>query len=236
MSKSGSALTFYYHLISQPSRALKILLDVNHVTYTGIVVNLLQGEHYQEDFTKINKFRKVPVIKHEDFILTESVAIVRYLCRETNIADNWYPKDSIKQAKVDEFLEWQHIELRVPCALYAMNKFLKPLLSGKPPNQERLNSLHHQMVTACNKIEDVWVKDSHYICGEYITVADLFAACELEQPKMAGYDPRNGRPKLTAWLNRIEEELNPFYTDAHKYLNEIVKKHNGVVPETISKL
>ena len=32
---------------------------------------------------------------------------VRYLAREKDVADHWYPADSRAQARVDEYLEWQ---------------------------------------------------------------------------------------------------------------------------------
>ena len=35
----------------------------------------------------MNPFQKVPVIKDGDFVLTESVAMFRYLAREKKIAD-----------------------------------------------------------------------------------------------------------------------------------------------------
>lgn len=39
--------------------------------------------------------------------------MVRYLSREFNIAEKWYPKDSKQQARVDEYLEWQHLNTRL---------------------------------------------------------------------------------------------------------------------------
>lgn len=53
-----------------------------------------------------------------------SVAILRYLSRTYNVADHWYPKDSVKQARVDEYLEWQHTNTRPDCALYYLHKVL----------------------------------------------------------------------------------------------------------------
>lgn len=51
-----------------------------------------------------------------------SVAILRYLCREHSVDDHWYPKDSKAQARVDEYLEWQHLNTRLFCAMYFQHK------------------------------------------------------------------------------------------------------------------
>lgn len=54
-----------------------------------------------------------------------SVAILRYLCREFNVADHWYPQDLKLQLKVDEYLEWQHLNTRLNCASYFFMKVKK---------------------------------------------------------------------------------------------------------------
>jgi len=51
-----------------------------------------------------------------------SVGILRYLCREKNVQGHWYPEDSKLQAKVDEYLEWQHLDTRLNCSMYFMTK------------------------------------------------------------------------------------------------------------------
>lgn len=51
-----------------------------------------------------------------------SIAILRYLCREHSVDDHWYPKDSKAQARVDEYLEWQHVNTRLSCAMYFQHK------------------------------------------------------------------------------------------------------------------
>ncbi|RZF34506.1 hypothetical protein LSTR_LSTR011748 [Laodelphax striatellus] len=236
MSTRQSVVTFYYHLLSQPSRALKIFLDRNQIKYIPKEVQLAQGEHLQPEFEAINPFKKVPCISHNGFILTESVAILRYLCREFDVADHWYPKDSLLQARVDEFLEWQHIELRAPLAMYFRTKFLMPMITGKPPNQETVNKMYKMMIVGCDKVENIWLKDKPYLCGNSISIADILGACEIEQPRMAGYDPTEGRPKLNEWMNRIKTDLDPHYADAHSYLNAVIKKNAGKSSENVSKL
>lgn len=41
---------------------------------------------------------------------------------------------------------------------------------------------------------------------------------------MAGYEPTEGRPILKAWLERVREETNPFYQEAHGKLNKIASR------------
>jgi glutathione S-transferase len=53
-----------------------------------------------------------------------SVAILRYLSKTRQIADHWYPADIKLQAKVDEYLEWQHTNTRIFCAMYFQHKVL----------------------------------------------------------------------------------------------------------------
>lgn len=104
------------------------------------------GVQYNDDFKKnISRFSKLPVLHDGDFKLTErflfcfvllfnksfnnnffysSIAIVRYLSREYNLPEKWYPRDSKKQARVDEYLEWQHINTRLCCATYFVYKVI----------------------------------------------------------------------------------------------------------------
>ena len=118
---------------------------------------------------------QVPVLKDGDFVLTESVAMLRYLAREKQVrfvlakyylvhlvrlvhmvhlslhdpatwrfnyhsmwaqhritlgfdqvADHWYPKESQAQARVDEYLEWQHLGTRFISQISMFNYHLPP--------------------------------------------------------------------------------------------------------------
>ena len=82
------------------------------------------------------------------------------------------------------------------------------------------------METTIKQIEQIWLDNGNkkFILGDKISVADIFACCELEQPRIAGYDIRAGRPILSAYMDRVKTELSPHYEDAHKILNIMVKK------------
>ncbi|KAL6260195.1 hypothetical protein P5V15_007730 [Pogonomyrmex californicus] len=215
-------LKLYFDMMSQPSRALYIFFKTCNISFEKKIVNLGKLEHHTPEFEKINPFKKVPAIDHDGFKLIESIAIMRYVSREFNVDDHWYPSDSKARAKVDEFIEWQHLNTRLHCGQYFMMKFLNPLLRGTSPKPEKIAELEKAMSDNIDLIENIWLKDKLYLTGNTISVADIFGACELEQPGIAGYNPRNGRPRLTAWLERVAAETNPHYDDAKKFIDKVI--------------
>ena len=72
--------------------------------------------------------------------------------------------------------------------------------------------------------------------GSQISVADILACCELEQPQIAGYNVRDGRPVLADYMDRVKAQLNPFYDEAHKVLYQMRDKFGGKIPGVNAKL
>lgn len=201
---------------------------MNNIPFESCTVALRKGEHRSDDFKeKFNRFQRVPFIHHGDYKLSESVAVVRYISREfrDKVHDNWYPRDSKEQAKIDEYLEWQHINARTPCASYFWIKWLVPIMTNSPPDETEVEKHKSQLLTCLDEIEELWLSQGHkYIASDKISAADVFAACELEQPRMAGFDVTEGRPKLKAWLETVRKDCSPFYDEAHVLVNKVANK------------
>uniref|UniRef100_A0A6M2DI15 glutathione transferase n=1 Tax=Xenopsylla cheopis TaxID=163159 RepID=A0A6M2DI15_XENCH len=215
------SLKLYFDLMSQPSRALFIYLQTAKVPFEPCLVPLVKNAQLKPDYAQINRFQKVPCIDDKGFKLAESVAIFRYLARTYPTEDHWYPKDSKQQALVDEFLEWHHIGLRVPCGTYFVNKWLLPLKTGQEVPEGKIKESKAQMIQALDLFEKHWLKDRTFMAGDKISIADIMGACELEQTKIAGFDTAEGRPKFQEWLERVRKELNPHYDEAHKFVYKI---------------
>lgn len=132
----------------------------------------------------VNPFKTVPAIVDNDFKLAESVAIFRYLTRRNKIDDHWYPKDDQARARIDEYLEWQHLNTRQTCFQYFILTYLKPRKMGSSPDDAQVNAAaQRQMGEVLDKIENIWLKDGAFIGGQKdISFADILAACEIEQP------------------------------------------------------
>ncbi|XP_055608656.1 glutathione S-transferase theta-3-like [Uranotaenia lowii] len=214
----------YYDLISQPCRALYIFLEQAEIPYQKCPVALRKWEHTSADFLQnVNRFGKVPaIVEGPDFKLAESVAILRYLCREysSSVADHWYPRDSRQRARVDEYLEWQHANTRAHCTGYVRYVWRGPL-RGEKVDKRVAENMRLEMIRCLDFIESNLFEEGgdQFIAGSQISIADLVAVCEIEQPKLTGYNARIGRPKLAAWMQRVKEYTQPHYDEAHKVLN-----------------
>lgn len=148
---------------------------------------------------------------------------------ETNdqIQEHWYPKSIKQRALVDEYLEWQHNNTRMACAMYFQSKWLQPLMSGKPPNESKIQLFKNHMETTLDILENTWLENAEktfLTTDSEISFADILCACEIEQPRIAGYNPFEGRPKLTSWYKKVKELTDPYYTEAHAILNKLANK------------
>ncbi|KAK6638437.1 hypothetical protein RUM44_008866 [Polyplax serrata] len=217
-------LKLYVDLLSQPARAVTLFVRKMNIPHELKLVQIVKGEHKNPEYVEnIHRFGKVPAIDDDGFKMIESIAILKYLSRKYNVPDNWYPKDIKKQAKVDEFLEWQHISKRVPLSMYFINAFLKPKLTGNPPKEEKLKKFRIHMEEALDLVENIWLKDTKYLTGDEISIADIVGISEIEQPRIVNYDVTVGRPKIAAWMKRVQEDLKPHYEDVFKPLNKLAQ-------------
>ena len=108
------------------------------------------------------------------------MAILRYLARTFPVEDHWYPKDSRSQARVDEFMAWQHTALRIPICRYIVALLKPDVLGGTPPGPADIAHYKKEMETALDKMESIWLEGSKFIHGDQISIGDLLAIGEIE--------------------------------------------------------
>lgn len=221
-------MKFYYDLLSQPSRTLYILLKINKVPAEFNPLSLRKREHLTAKFKEINRFQKVPCIVDNDLKLSESIAILRYLDGKGVIDERWYPKELHLRARTDEYLAWHHNNTRLTLSLYFWQKWLHPLITGRNPDPKQLAETQKNMETTLDSFENIWLENRKYLTGSEINAADVFAACEILQPMMAGYDPTRGRPNLGNWLQTVRSDLNPQFDEAHDIVMKI-SKASGII-------
>lgn len=104
-----------------------------------------------------------------------------YLSDKNQLSEQLYPKGLQARARVDECLEWQHINVRVPCGTYFIKGWLLPVngLAAKP-KPEVAEKLLKDVEGSLGALEHLWMKEE-FLVGNKLTVADLLGASEIEQ-------------------------------------------------------
>lgn len=61
------------------------------------------------------------------------------MAREKLVPYHWYPKESQQQARIDEYLEWQHTNTRLACTTYFQTMWLDPIVKGEQSDKEKVS-------------------------------------------------------------------------------------------------
>ncbi|XP_075156737.1 glutathione S-transferase theta-3-like [Haematobia irritans] len=216
-------LKYYFDFLSQPSRALYILLKESGTQFQAKELNLLQAEHTTDEYKKVNRFQKVPAIIDSDtdnngFQLAESIAILRYLVAKQKISERFYPQDIKQRARIDEFLCWQHNGIRTSCSLYFRFLWVQAKLFGSPASEKKVSKYRKLMEADLELMENMWLKNSKFLTGNNLSAADVFGACEVEQIRCCGYEIKQKYPNVYAWIENVRRELDPHFNEAHKLI------------------
>uniref|UniRef100_A0AAZ1X4Y8 glutathione transferase n=1 Tax=Oreochromis aureus TaxID=47969 RepID=A0AAZ1X4Y8_OREAU len=220
---TGRLVEVYLDLLSQPCRAVHILLTCTKIPHRVRTMALRKGEHRTLDFTKLNPMQKVPVMVDDGFVLTESDAILKYLATKYDVPEHWYPRQPERRARVDEYTAWHHTNTRPHAAKVFILEVLLPAQSGSLVDEARLNRALSDLDDTLDKLESMFLRRQPFLCGDDITVADLLAACELTQcvslqPLGGGRDVLKERPQLQRWRSRVQSAVGEAFDKAHGVL------------------
>ena len=97
-------MKLYMNPVSNTSRPVRLLIAENKLPVEELIIDFMTAEHLKEPYISLNPNGLVPTLVDDDFVLTESSAIMKYLADKFNLA--LYPKDLKKRAKVNEMMDW----------------------------------------------------------------------------------------------------------------------------------
>jgi glutathione S-transferase len=160
-----------------PTRSIRVRWTLQElgVDFEAVTINLAVGEHRRPEFLKINPAGKLPVLVDNDFILTESVAIVLYLAEKYS-HKGLLPIDLKQRAQVNRWLLFTATELEQPLWRIARHTSLYPEHLRLPAEV----SLARQDFTDMVAVMEEHMQGRKFIVGETLTVADLVGAYTLD--------------------------------------------------------
>lgn len=164
-------------------RSLRIIwiLEEFNIKYKHYKIGSRTGETKKPSFLKLNPKGKIPILKHNKFIITESIAAVNYIAENFKAPVNFLDQTSKKlKAKVDEWSYFSAMELDC-LSIYILRKHgLKKNLGlssiyGSAPNAVKAAKEHfYKMIAAC----EINVPKKDWLLGEKFSVADIiFVSC-----------------------------------------------------------
>lgn len=220
-------MKIFVDLMSQPCRAVVLLLEINKIPYTKVIINLANGDHQtNEEFAKINPNKTVPALSDDSVSLYESGTIMRYICGKYSLLDHWYPKNLQKRALVDQYLDWHHTKLRT-----SSRWFFRQYLMNNPASDPAIINIKELLKKAMCILNDNTLNEHKFIAGDSISVADLQALCELTQHWAVGRDIFYGFANLEKWAKNCIEVLQPSFDEVHKVIYLVKnKKVFGIDP------
>ena len=240
-------LKFYHDLMTQPSRALYMFFNAAGIPYEGTCVSLRRNEQLKPEFAAVSPMKKIPVLVHERSdgskrLVVESCAIARYAATQfLPASSHWWPRDDVRKSlRVDEYLHWQHLNVRTNGTLVFLHSILNPLRFKQPPNMSQIHHFNIELGKNADVMETHFLDGGKkFIAGDEISVADLFALCELTQPMCAGFDVTATRPRLSTWMKDVIHVTKSEFVAAHvendKFRERFQESVQGAYRDFLSK-
>lgn len=158
------------------------------------------GQNESPEFLALNPNAKVPVLKHENVVLTESNAIMFYLCDLAGDT-HFMPEDPAQRASVLSWQFWQAAHLSPTADALMKENMMKPMV-GQSPDPQIIESLWGDF-DRWAKVLELQLELSQYLAGDRLTCADLSIVSALMY-QHAAQIPVQDYSRLSNWVTQIQ--------------------------------
>lgn len=187
-------LRLYDSRFSGSSWKVRILLNQLGLPYERITLDLEKGEAGTEEFRKLSRFSRVPVLQLDDGrTIVESGAILLYLAQGSALL----PDDAYLRAETVSWLMFEQNDLQRALA-WPRVYHLRGLTAQMGQQIERF---HRDGYAGLAKL-DHWLCGRTYLVDERYGVADLAVAVYVSLAHQGGYDMEQF-PSIGQWLARV---------------------------------
>ena len=209
-------MKLYSHPFS--SNARKVRMVAQHLGFAPeeIVIALEKGAQKHPEVLEKNPSGAVPVLEHEGFFLSESHAILLYLCDlagETRASQEIYPRERTARAEVHRWLFWMSSHWSPAIAGLNFENNLKRLF-GQGDADPAMVARHERFFHQYAKVLDDQLGRRLFLAGDALTLADYAIAAPLMYIEAARL-PIREYTNLCEWFKRMEtldawRATNPF--------------------------
>ena len=195
-------MKLYIHPLSSNARRPRLVAHHLGLAVAEVVVDLSKGEQRQPAYLALNPSGKVPTLVDGDLKLTESYAVMIYLC-EKHGRRELYPDELATRTEVNRWLFWCANEWSPNIGRLNFENMLKPMLGLGTADPARVQEAENIFKTHA-KILDAHLAQREYILGAKLSLADFALAANLSTIVPAKL-PVAGFNNIQAWFARIEK-------------------------------
>ena len=213
-------LIVYGVSLSQPVRAVLWLLLMKRAPFELRLINpgskSEKGSRHPDYLAK-SPGGTVPCIEEADgFTLSESHAIMAYLCRSRGWSD-LYPDDDRQRARIDAYLHYHQRYIREASLGLVAPSFRKDLEIPQVMQERAAGSVGIGLRT----INDQYLDGREFLLGDAPTIADISAYAEIGQlqPQFTNVFDLTPYPEVCRWLENMQQL--DFHDEVHVVLKEI---------------
>ena len=205
----STKLRYLHHPASQPCRSARQFMIENDIPFEDEVVDITTNINETQEFRdEYNPTGQVPILVDGDLKVWENVAIGRYVNEKFDCPGHWFGSTLLERTKVNMFVQWYAYTLRLGGGAFHWTIFA-PMIYGadKDFTAERRKG-YHVLYESMEVLEDYWLKDGNYLCGDEVSFADLAAFHELVSHDAGNIIPEkvwNKHPRISAWFERMSE-------------------------------
>ena len=183
---------------------------MKQLPYTFKKTDPISGQCDTDEFLTMFPQGTIPAMDHNGFKLTESHAILPYLC-DANGWSDLYPTDPKKRAEVNQWLHWHHTTMRLT-TMYFFRPHMIAAMKGEPLQEDakKQKRAHRTMddtllVMKFGGLLKGGKTPQKFVCGDTLTIADLCLYCEIDQTVALKTWDYSKYPEVSAWIDRMKQ-------------------------------
>uniref|UniRef100_A0A182S902 glutathione transferase n=1 Tax=Anopheles maculatus TaxID=74869 RepID=A0A182S902_9DIPT len=197
-----------------PSLAVRMAFEALNIPYEHISVDYGKAEHLTEDYKKMNPQMEIPVLDDDGFYLSESNAILQYICDKYTPTSELYPKDPKERALVNHRLCFNLAFLYPEISAYVM----APIFFDYQRTEMGLKKLNRALAAFETYVKRAGTK---YVAGNGLTIADFPLVTSIMCLEAIAFDVGENFPNVQKWYTGFKQAHPKLWTIAEKGMEEI---------------
>jgi glutathione S-transferase len=215
---AGLEKTMKVHVDPVTTTSLPVLLFLaEHDLPVDVTPVLLsKGEQTKAEYAALNPGKVVPTLEDGDFILTESSSILKYLAEKTR--SGTYPAELKARAHVNEVMDWFNTGFYRDVGFGVVYQTVLPRFHFSNPvtQADVINRGKERSVKWLRLLNDHWLRESGFVCGPELTIADYLGSCYVALAEWIAYDI-GSYSNIMRWMNAMKSR--PSWEKTHVQWN-----------------